>query len=554
MDISKLGHDIFRFVAFELTRGFDTFKHKVKYGNVLELSTVCRSWRELLLPYVYSKVYIDFNEPYTVSNAKAILNGSYIAFARKLEIIIRHDIDSVNLVELLERVGFGKTVWTDVTKLEILFPYDSYDGLVGNDLRESIPTLEQMVDYLHNLLPNIKDVSYAQKKYPNVMGKKINKNLFLVPNLIQLYSTQIHRVTMDISGYHKDGYWFPRQLTCLTISMGYIETAKSAKIFAPLLQFLKITCASTDITWNWFDSDDSGNDVWFTNLTRLSIEFSSFPLGKSYHNGDLSNINSSKFCSEYLDSAKRVHFPALQNLEVLYYPFSDDSFYRVFEGCPLRKAVLGTPNRARAHIAPCLLSNISDIDVAIQYHYTQFEDEAQQPAVSKEDAYNEGVARLLSSPSVAQYACVRVQNNDTVTLPSALAWSSVKRLELNAYIDMTSLHTILAHMPLLKSLRFKASSLCINSMRHEGTSADAQARQQPVVINKSLVQMAMYINDCSKLSEGSLQYCLLNVLLLVPSLLKLRVNQNLVGVCSETVFDPDSAFGWISRQLEIAPW
>ncbi|KAJ1961838.1 hypothetical protein GGI12_003021 [Dipsacomyces acuminosporus] len=557
MHFNGLAYDILRQIFAIVTKEYEHWDDDSwDLKRLLDISSVCRVWRAHVLPHICKKLVIEYSNSGTRSNASFILAGGYVEHARALEVRVNNRAaDSIDLVAKLDEAGVGKAAWSCINELVIKNNYSWFENGQARGVKGTASAMKQAVEYLFKHAPNITRLGYEHKGAGGIGRGRTNEYTYLLASkLVNRYSPQLRKLALSLAGDRlPNSLSFPRQLTLLNISMGGHEHQISATIFAPSLECLTITNASPDITWSWFDSGD-GNDVWFSSLKQLSIEFDSAAetYGQSYHSGNLTAIDTSNFKSDYRATAKRAHFVALEKLAIVCYPYTDGSFYELFKGCPLKDINIELPQGLDYHIPPQLLANLANLHIEIDYYYLEFQtgDEDDSP-LAKKEVYERAIAELLSSPSTANAVNLVVNEIHTFSLAGSMAWNSVRVLELGLYVDMPSIYAVLAHMPKLQHLVCRMSDRYLDTAcDNSGSAVDPKNRQLPVV-NQSVEYISLYLADDSGFPDRGLPQCLSNLLPLVPSLLKLKVNYDLVDAARGFLSDPSSSLEWMSKQLEI---
>ncbi|KAJ1963297.1 hypothetical protein GGI12_002131 [Dipsacomyces acuminosporus] len=503
---------------------------------------------------------IDNTGDKLASNAKLIQSGDFDKYTRKLEIEL-HDIriDSDGFVAVLREAGIGQQWWPQIKMLRIISCMMQSDYVQGNANAE--PAAREVADAISKTLPSITEIDYIQTVMDEEMDMDLEYPCLSVIELANRYSSQLRKANLGLcadcfSMELLRDLSVPQQLTHLDIHMNTRERQMLPTIFAPMLQYLRIDLASPDITWNWFNSGNE-DEVCFSQLLALEITFNRDDLpGLTYHNGNLRNIGAATFRSDYHDAAKQVHFPVLEKLRVLRIPYVDNSFYRLFEDSPLKDITLDQPIGVQGRIPAKILANLMRMDVAVYYGHLvlQFDDNGHGPPIVDETSYKQALARLMTSPSTAFSARVYLSTEEEVALPDTLAWTSIRRLDLDFEIDMKSALVVIAQMPELQHLVFRMSPLYLNRASAEDASQSKRHGEQERAANSSVECLVLNINPSDELEERSLRYLLSSILPSTPSLLKLAVHEVLVEAAKRIVSDPANSLEPMARQLEITPY
>ncbi|KAJ1957358.1 hypothetical protein GGI12_005049 [Dipsacomyces acuminosporus] len=559
MLINDLEYDIlYEIVSWIYSYNWPFGKYSRRH-SINAISHVCQLWREIALPLKYKTIYVEYTKGGPMSNALAALKCGYVRYAKVLELDIQEIlIEELDLAGTMERVGIAEATWPQITKLKISNEYEEAMHTEGDlAFKGDAATAKALMAFFRNHMPNIEDIEFIDAVFNDTdMERDFTYIYSLITGLFETYATKVRNASLNIDTRQMvNEFWFPTQLTHLVVNMRSYERRMLPKILAPSLKCLSIIEASPDITWSWFySSDNDNNNVWFNNLKQLEIEFFYFDAMQSYHSGDLATYDVSALMSDYKEDAKHVHFPVLEFLELLCYPYKDDSFYRVFEGCPLRKLSTGSPLDARHCIPPSLLANLDELCAMPEFDPSVYNagERNRATAISHEKFHEMAFAKLLSTPSTVRSAILEMHPSyDTISLPEQLAWSEVRKLDLRLRTDMRSIFAILAQMPKLRCLRFSLSKSYLHSEHcgHYSTVQLGEPDQHEQ--NKSVELLHINFRDNRPLTKGCLQFCLSKILPLVPRLLKLKVNATLVDMFKEVVTDLDSSSQPISKVIEV---
>ncbi|KAJ1957762.1 hypothetical protein GGI12_004932 [Dipsacomyces acuminosporus] len=553
MHFRDLNDDVMHHVFSAVSRDCD-LRNIEDYRELLAISAVCRSWRALVVPYLYKTAYIVCSNQFAESNARLVHRLSYAGHVRKLDI---HFDASTDLVALLDYAGVTQAIWPRINKLSIV----DYQTKNMNDAIASVDSAKAtngFIDSLATHVPNIMQIRYkCHGNSPSDWRRESEGKCPLLPKLVSRYPDScIVRACFDIDITRLSSkFMYPQQLTHLTLSMSGREGRILPKVFTESLQLLEIRNTSPNITWNWFSSNE--DDVWFKNLKRLSIWFSverhTSP-STTYHTGSLHSVDMADFLSDYRDHVKRVRFPKLEALEVRSYPFSDGSFYRLFSDCPLKSVSVETPTGTQHYFPSDMMANLSHLDLKVGQAWSRVEGEQEvhlEAAQRKARYENELADMFLLPSSTIHTACVEVRHVKTLSLPLTLNWKSLQRIELGFCIDIPSVTVALAQLPRLRYLGFSIRAGHLISMYNENACRNPQIYQQQLEPNTRLEYMKIHIVHRKVDPRRAVMHFLSKILPLTPSLLKLDMNYRFGGAPEVAVADPAVLLQWISRQPEI---
>ncbi|KAJ1963639.1 hypothetical protein GGI12_001936 [Dipsacomyces acuminosporus] len=571
MHINDLGCDI-------LSRVFSVVRkeHSPRTGcpwrkQLVGVSAVCHTWRALLLPYVHRHVYIahcgydiDSNIPCYGDDihSNAVLLQSYkcVAYARELEIDFEDDFFTfAYFMHNLKEAGIAQTIWPNITTLKIYGRFLRHEPIDDSNKDSVGLVVKEIADIFSMHMPRIIEIECIQTIEAEQWHVNSEHPCLLIPELASRYSAQLRKLHLGIyCGYLANGLSIPRLLTHLDIDMGGYERRVLPRVFAASLQFLRIDNASPDITWNWFNNGGNDDDehIWFSSLSSLAIEFDTYSSSQTGYRPNPTSIGTAAFQSDYRHAAKRVHFPVLSKLKVGFYPFMDGSFYQLFKGCKLKNIDIELPLKAHYTIPAQILARLARMNVTINYNKLQLQREngSQGESSLEKLAYGRGISNLMALKSTVQSARVKLCYFETISLPTTVAWSSVQRLELDCFVDVESIHVLLASMPRLRhlGLYMRASYLNATSIGSVTTATTRQAERQIRIVNKRVEYLELKIFD--EMTKRGLLHLLSDILPLVPSLLRLVVNRGLVHDARSIVLDPANSLEWMSQQLEVSPW
>ncbi|KAJ1963527.1 hypothetical protein GGI12_001999 [Dipsacomyces acuminosporus] len=537
MHINDLGLCILGRVFTILSHCYD--KHHLVRDPMLlvPIASVCRTWRTCVSPSIHNKVIVKNkgHKDSTTSNIQDILARNCLEHIHVLRIdIARQIVETVDLVKILEEAGAGQIVWQKITKIEIRsgcrWVYEKTKGM----LKAHEPRTKLAVDFLEKHFPHLREIIYMHKNYNSSMhNMKRFYTYGVLPGLISRYSARIRSLDLCVlvSKMPKD-FTFSKQLTHLSIRMDGYERRMLPKIFAPSLQYLKISEASVNITWNWFYSENKDVHTWFNDLKELWIIFANTEEGDmpAYHIGKIAINEGDRFNSYYKQWAKRVHFPALEKLRVENYPYPTPRFYKPFIGSPLKDIYIDSHRDGNYHIPAEIFRSLTNMYVNIGFRRSKhhFFD------------YEGTLTKLFSSPSTVHSCIISLRTKLSFSLPSEMRWIFIQNLKLEFYIDFHSVYNILYCMPNLKKLDFKTLESGIANQPKRDLKAKWNGHyKEPNIVNKKLECISWYI-CCSneKPNMDSVMYCVLKVLPLVPSLLKLKINDRFVDKTMQTLARP----------------
>ncbi|KAJ1959869.1 hypothetical protein GGI12_004112 [Dipsacomyces acuminosporus] len=556
MGFNDLTYDILRRVFTITSQKYMLHGTPENFNDMASVSQACHSWRECILPYLYRKASISVKGTIKILHANTHIASEFLSYVQEINITTQQSIDNANLISALDAVGIGQGSWPEAKKIAFTNLRGRINKREGK-FRNALPTAQQTVDYLQEHLPALSYIEYTQSIYACGHNDRHMCSYDLLAELINRYSAKVLKLNLALClavfTLHAP---LPHRLTHLTLAMGAQEVELTPKIFAPSLKYLKLIEVSPDITWGWFDSND-GNDIWFASLRELVLEFKYYSIKKAYHNDDLSLGGTSQFESSCRNVARHVHFPVLEKLRIANYPFYDGSFYKLFEACPLVSLDISTPQHYQSHIPPCMLANVEQLAVGITYRHSLFPQSATyrhslfpEPDLTSEggrwiEPYQKGISKLLASPSSVRSVRLSASIYDLPTLPDAIAWSSVKRLEILCSINMRSVYAILARMPQLQYLELK-----VHALSPSGSSSDsAEDNETARVVNKRVEYIRVY--GSGSIHSGSIKEFALGVLPLVPSLLKLVTSYIWSAELKSVLADPSNLLEWMAGQLEV---
>ncbi|KAJ1957498.1 hypothetical protein GGI12_005010 [Dipsacomyces acuminosporus] len=176
----------------------------------------------------------------------------------------------------------------------------------------------------------------------------------------------------------------------------------------------------------------------------------------SYLNNDMAKVKPASYESDYQNISKHVHFPVLEKLRIENYPYDDDGFYRLFDESPLRRISIEPHGKAQCRISHRMLPIAEDLFIQLNFDYQEFKRGGFKGDTNalRKSAYVDALASLVSCSSTVRTAHIALYLYDTASLPDTLSWGLMTNLELEMFIDMRSLFTVLLQMPKLQRLRF----------------------------------------------------------------------------------------------------
>ncbi|KAJ1960184.1 hypothetical protein GGI12_003942 [Dipsacomyces acuminosporus] len=298
MHINELGTDVLTCVLSTACQAEQVaYLDEEKAEGLRAALAVCRLWRELMLPYAYRHLRLAYDSLDVENTEVQRIDKGFARYVRTIDIsICGLIIESFDIVAYLNDTGVGSDAWPRVTKIHIFNDIKlgkSRKRKEDYKVKPSASTTEAAGDYMRRLFPNITEIKYinVDGRYNNSANLKRTKYLFF-QELIHGYSKQLRALNQRVYGRSLPrDLAFPQQLTHLTISMIDYECEVLPKMLAPSLRHLKIADATPDITWNWFSSND-GDDIWFTSLRDLLIEFQRSSFRATYLAHDLPKFKS----------------------------------------------------------------------------------------------------------------------------------------------------------------------------------------------------------------------------------------------------------------------
>ncbi|KAJ1956380.1 hypothetical protein GGI12_005322, partial [Dipsacomyces acuminosporus] len=98
----------------------------------------------MILPLVYSKLFIELGVIRVTSSVRTVLAAGHSVYPRQLKLVIGHNVNDSNLIDMLDQVGFGDTTWPSITKLDVIF--DAGIGYIAAQYRTqgNVAALEQV--------------------------------------------------------------------------------------------------------------------------------------------------------------------------------------------------------------------------------------------------------------------------------------------------------------------------------------------------------------------------------------------------------------------------
>ncbi|KAJ1957551.1 hypothetical protein GGI12_004997 [Dipsacomyces acuminosporus] len=104
-------------------------------------------------------------------------------------------------------------------------------------------------------------------------------------------------------------------------------------------------------------------------------------------------------------------------------------------------------------------------------------------------------------------------------------------------------------MPQLKKAEFQMAESSLQSIGTSGGEGASGMVERKA--NKSVGCISWFFEHCFDYYKDTIMYCLLDILRLVPSLLKLKINDNLVDMAKEMLSDPTTGLQKMYKQLDI---
>ncbi|KAJ1961502.1 hypothetical protein GGI12_003214 [Dipsacomyces acuminosporus] len=192
MHINEVGFDLLHRV-FTLVREYDGPHNRLySRSGARTLASICRSWREINLPYLYRTVYIIFEDNELDTNVRDALNGGYIKYTQILEVEIYNVlIGDIDITALLSGAGIGDTTWPEVAKLCIVFLGECVPVHRSNVLAYDHSAIATTVGYLSKHLPHISDVEFIDEDWDKESVRDYRYLYSFVAELLKTYSAKL---------------------------------------------------------------------------------------------------------------------------------------------------------------------------------------------------------------------------------------------------------------------------------------------------------------------------------------------------------------------------
>ncbi|KAJ1956936.1 hypothetical protein GGI12_005176, partial [Dipsacomyces acuminosporus] len=218
MDLNELNYDTLRTLFSFVQQGLDFHKGQ-DYQKLVEISSVCRHWRALALPYLYERLCIECFDGRTRSNSRLIRSGGYTKYVRVLYIDLYNVyVGSADFVAAIKEACVAQSVWPHMKKLEIRSEM-WWDEFI-EDAGSSGIAAKGVVEMLRKHLPNITEIACKQVDEGDYEETSPEHPLLLISELAGRYSNTLSSVSL---GIHADrltkGSPLPNQLTRLDIGM-----------------------------------------------------------------------------------------------------------------------------------------------------------------------------------------------------------------------------------------------------------------------------------------------------------------------------------------------
>ncbi|KAJ1957738.1 hypothetical protein GGI12_004940 [Dipsacomyces acuminosporus] len=182
-------------------------------------------------------------------------------------------------------------------------------------------------------------------------------------------------------------------------------------------------------------------------------------------------------------NSRQLCFPKLQVLVLGRNPYSDKSFYTVFEESPLKNFIAKGSLKSMMNISQAMLSDLSTfvLDIAP----TEASEDGkisyvQEFSANQHKELTESLNRILCSNTAIETAKLTLKDYTfPLSLSGYMEWPDLKELELHANVCLSSIMMIADQSPLLSKLEVTCITIdihdidrALNDLKHHGSAQD----------------------------------------------------------------------------------
>ncbi|KAJ1955516.1 hypothetical protein GGI12_005541, partial [Dipsacomyces acuminosporus] len=292
-------------------------------------------------------------EPVLQSNIGLIVSLKWSHCVRELSIAFNNKDGVVSITDALDSLGFRSVCWSKVSRLRIDQDRHSIKrgALIKND-NDDIDSRE-LTRYFSNHTPNVHYLRLQVHNDRRVHQMFANKMADTYLNqLYELHTGDEVPITFSMSR-------FKEHITHLSVRMDYNATNMLPQVAAWQLHRLYLAGIPETFTWKAFYSD-SPNEATFTNLQELTLQFNSETISKQLRK-DIIGEDKIKRVINWDANARQLRFPKLTKLELVSNPYSDATFYSLFEASPLKILSITGSFKSMKNISAKLVLGLSDL-------------------------------------------------------------------------------------------------------------------------------------------------------------------------------------------------
>ncbi|KAJ1957270.1 hypothetical protein GGI12_005072, partial [Dipsacomyces acuminosporus] len=317
-----------------------------------------RRFIELLPPAATAyleETYKGTNELAWVSNIDLIISLSLSTKIKGLKIDARSSGDLVDIRDALDSFGFNYAYWNKVIKLD-LFAHGLQSKASLEVESDDMATSVQLSDYFGNYTPNIQYLVLrldSKKEVNRLFACRMVNRLW---KSIYVIDTEDMPITFSTNSVGEN-------ITHLCLTMNTDITNRLPTLMASKLQALDLHGVPEHFSWNAFYGD-SPTTVVFAKLQELKLHFKSETVSEYLRNSIRDKARIMKVINQDANG-RQLRFPKLQSLQLWNNPYSDSSFYTVFEKSPVKELIITGSFKSVKNINSDMLRNIAELDFSI---------------------------------------------------------------------------------------------------------------------------------------------------------------------------------------------
>ncbi|KAI7832951.1 hypothetical protein BX661DRAFT_178853 [Kickxella alabastrina] len=277
---------------------------------------VCREWRKLAIcmtyqnAFYYSSCHCQNNCIHTYSNIDLINAGNYHQHVVNIHVSVSNHRGFRHLLDNYKTLFKVSSIKWDRVK-GLLFHLQplgsSHPGIEFSDANdELVPQASEMCDNLVRIMPNIQKLDLSTIKSNSLMTRVLNSKL------VGAYYKQLSQ----FRSYYFVSFPLDTQFTNITsLYLCLTPTAERLlpSINAAALYKLQLMDVPLSFSWKYFQHDSTSTTITFTNLRKLTLNFTKISEDNDILTDLISNIDSAS-------KPYTVHFPKLRALTLEHEP------------------------------------------------------------------------------------------------------------------------------------------------------------------------------------------------------------------------------------------